>query len=356
MPVTLTLPTLTTPDDLADIHEELSRLRQHVTHLAGVAENTAPAGQVADITGRLDALTGRLDALAAQVAALAEQPPTPPTPPTPGPAPEHPGHQPGLTYLGYSTPLVDFDTERARVGEPTVHRIFTGNTRDGSKEVDWITRSHQAGRLPWTSWSGDPTVGELEARFAWYQTLDAPALVTWHHEPVGDMTPAEYVAGWEALLDRADRMGGLGQVTLAPIMNGYPFGAWQTWTDEQIAEWLPDRLLERLPLTGFDVYHGGTVANQKEPPAPKLERMLAWADRHPVRQLGLGETGCFNAADWVDEWAVITDSGRFSAVCYFNSGLNTREGVPTWQLDGDLLSVFQASLASDRVARLTARH
>lgn len=161
-----------------------------------------------------------------------------------------PGHQPGLVYLGFSSPQDQYESEVARVGRPTVRRGIYTDVGSVSREVATMRESMDQGRLPWTSFSGDwadVASGRwddtLRERFEAYRSLPAPALATFAHEPVGDGDPADFVAAWTRILDLADQVG-TGYVSLVPIMNGYVWGTWGSWSDAQISQYLPDELLQ----------------------------------------------------------------------------------------------------------------
>jgi hypothetical protein len=291
-----------------------------------------------------------------------------PTPtPTPTTTPEQeqlptgsllPGHQPGLVYVGFAAPEQVYEQEVSRVGATSLRRGRYVRIGDVDGEIASMRASLARGRLPWTSFSGnwrEVAAGEwdevLRRRFAAYRELGAPALVTFAHEPIGDGDPQDFVAAWRHLLDLADAEG-TGQVSLVPIMNGYVWGTWAEWPDWRIRRWLPDDLLQRWPMVGVDIYHGATVDDPGQPPAERMEELLAWADRNGVALLGIGETGVHDAQSWQDTWAFVeSHSDRFMAVSYFNSRRNVRPGA-AWYLDEETLAEFRGSLLSPVVARL----
>jgi hypothetical protein len=269
-----------------------------------------------------------------------------------------PGYQPGMVYLGFSSPEESYEDEADRVGEPTVRRGRYLGIEEIDAELATMRDSLQAGRLPWTSFSTDwdaVTAGRWDAvlrqRFAGYRSLPGPALATFSHEPVGKGEPAAFTAAWRHILDLADEVG-TGQVSLVPIMNGYIWGDWAGWTDDEIAAYLPPDLLARWPLVGVDVYHGATRDSPGQPPSTRLADIVTWADRQGVGLLAIGEIGVHDAEAWTDTWAFVKDNAeRFMAVSYFNSTRNVRLGAD-WYLQGETLEAFQDSLASPTVARL----
>ncbi len=269
-----------------------------------------------------------------------------------------PGHTRGKVYLGFAAPEPAYAREVGRVGVPTVRRGPYVQMSEISKEIRDIKQSTEACRLSWTSFKADwkavaagQVDDQLRARFAAYRSLDAPALATFAHEPVNDGAPEDFVAAWTHILDLADDVG-TGQVSLVPIMNGFVWSSTRVgYSDQQIDDYLPASLLERWPMVGADVYDG-----QGRPGTPglsvrdRLHAMLAWADRHDVEVLGIGETGVREASNWSDAWAFIEDNAdRFMAVSYFNSGRNVRAG-DEWYLKDDKLVAFQESLDSPTVA------
>lgn len=266
-----------------------------------------------------------------------------------------PGHQPSKIYLGWAHPLPTYEDEVARLGLPGVQRYYCKPT-ELEKERSVAQTAWARGSLPWGSFSGlNFTDADFERRVLEYQTWSQPALITWAHEPVGDMTYDHYTRTWRRLLDVADRLGGTGQVTLCPIMNGFPWGAHDTWTDTEIAEWFPQDLLERWKLLGMDVYHGGTLSDPKDGPANRVGRILKWAERARYAGLfGFGETGTHTADEWVSTWSVIVASKRFMTVAWFNSTRNNRPGVNWYLADGEPRTrEFLKSLASSDCAWLS---
>jgi hypothetical protein len=277
-------------------------------------------------------------------------------------APEQPpGYQPGRVYLGFTSPDPEYEWEVTRVGEPTVRRGRYLDIGDVAEEAETMQRSLERGRLPWTSFSADwRAVADgvyddvLRRHFAGYRRLDGPALVTFAHEPIGKGRPEDFANAWRHILDLADEVG-TGQVTLLPVMNGYVWGPWASWSDEEISAYLPPDLLARWPMIGVDVYHGATRSTPGATPAEVLDNVLAWADRNGVALLSIGELGVHDAQTWDETWAFIEQhSTRFMAVSYYNSKVNVRPGVE-WYLSGDTLEAFRESLASPVVAHLAPR-
>jgi hypothetical protein len=270
-----------------------------------------------------------------------------------------PGHQPGLVYLGFASPEPLYEQEVARVGEPAVRRGRYLQIEDVEAELATMRESMELGRLPWTSFKADwheVASGQwdehLIRRFDGYRALPGPALATFSHEPVGDGDPAMFVAAWRHILDVAGRQGGTGPVTLVPVMNGYVWSDWASWSDARIAQYLPPDLLDRWPVVGVDVYHGGPQNQPGQPPNELLKGILAWADRNDVQLLSIGEIGVHDAAAWNGAWSFVErHRDRFMAVAYFNSEVNVEPGRH-WRLEGDVLAAFRESLRSPSVARL----
>lgn len=268
------------------------------------------------------------------------------------------GYQHGKVYLGFTSPEGDYEREVDRVGDPSVRRGRYLDIGDVKAEIDTMRTSLARGRLPWTSYSAnwrEVASGKWDAvlreHFAGYRSLPGPGLVTFAHEPTGKGDPKDFVAAWHHLLDLADREG-TGSVTLLPVMNGYVWGPWADWSDEQIEAYLPADLLARWPVVGLDIYHGATAESPGARPAQVLANVVSWADRTGVELLAIGEIGVHDADAWREVWSFMErHRDRFVAVSYYNSHVNVRPGVE-WYLSGETLDAFRESLASPFVARL----
>jgi hypothetical protein len=307
---------------------------------------------------------------------------------------DFPGHQPGKIYLGYGVDAAScaagstLAEEQARTGATRLGRYYEGNMTSTSAEVSRFESELAAGRLAWISFKENPyswaqiAAGDaddvLAAKAAAYRGVSGPGLITFHHEPSGDGTPAEYVAAWQRILDVWQAAGGTGQITPTPILNGFFLGyphSGRGYTDDEMAEWLPDSLIARFRVIGYDGYDAGSYGNIGIPLVKVVRRWREWLLRRQAviadgqrRYLALGETGVFFGSDnpavtsyltsgdgdfpggypgWTTLWQYLVDTasgdGAHVAVNYFNSIVNTRA-----QCDWSLAARRPTTTAADQ--------
>ncbi|MFO0742929.1 MAG: hypothetical protein U0270_44045 [Labilithrix sp.] len=308
-----------------------------------------------------------------------------------------PGHKVGKVYLGYgvdeaSCPAgATLAEEEALTGPTTLLRWYEGRIDATTAEVKHFDEAFTSGRLAWSSFKEQPYTWKqiadgaaddtLKAKAVAFQAAKGPGLVTFHHEPSGDGTPAEYVAAWNRILDVWRDAGGTGPITPAPILNGFfqsfPNGG-SGYTDLQMAEWIPDTLLARFRVIGFDGYDGGDYTSPGIPVARTVRKWHEWLLRRQAviadgkrRYLALGEVGVFFAksrasvtswptsADgefvggypgWDAVWTALTKygdgDGAYIAVNYFDSIKNT-SASNDWSLRARRPTTGAADLACD---------
>lgn len=163
-----------------------------------------------------------------------------------------------------------------------------------------------------------------------------------HHEPVNDPdgSAADYVAMTLRWMGRVRPLAP--HIDLSTIVNGFMWSAKaQGFTDDAIAAWLPDELLEAADITAADCYHGGTPAKPLENAGVKIERMSAWATRKGVKRLGIGEFNGLSASAITHAMDAVRSDGRFVYAAIYNSNVNNREGIE-WVLTGERLEAFRA--------------
>jgi hypothetical protein len=286
-----------------------------------------------------------------------------------------PGHQPGRIYLGMSAPSEDWSGSLADLVPqvPGVRRKFY-EWNDASAESSQIASDHAARRLPWVSFKPPVTGGtvpqrwdaiasgahdaDIRARARRYAALDAPVIVTFHHEPSNDAPDADgarWAAAWIRIYDVMDDETGLANTTFAPIVGDWLFNPKNS---QDPARWILPGVISRQPFLGIDLYQN----NSSEGFEVRIERILAWLADHgdPGAMIGIGETGATdlffekNAARptavewWLDSWTwAVANTDRVGVVSYFNS---TRNSKPDhyWALDESTgkLDAFKTSLAS----------
>ncbi|MBI5507972.1 MAG: hypothetical protein HY903_04355 [Deltaproteobacteria bacterium] len=305
---------------------------------------------------------------------------------------DFPGYQAGKIYLGYNVEDVpgelyaDWHTgcpngttlaeEQTYTGpNPTrLARKFEGKIDFTADEVLEFETALAADRLGWVSFKGrkagsapdDPTYtwtqiadGEadsiLQDKATMYQTVSGPGLVTFHHEPYQDGVVSEYVRAWHRILDVWEAAGGTGMITPCPVLNGNFLSTLES--EDLLAEWMPNSLLARFRVIGFDAFDTGTYAKPGIPVDRTIRKWRQWLaarqqqiDDGHQRYLAVGATGVFYGSTrtsprssafpdgypgWDTVWGtlVANSSGDASyvAVNYYNAIINTRTGVD-WSL------------------------
>jgi len=257
-----------------------------------------------------------------------------------------------------SAPSTEWSARLAETGGVDARRIF-GDLGSPTSAIRVATSEVAAGRMPVVSfkvpnndWAGvaagtyDAQLRDVTARLA---ALPGQVFVTLHHEPSGDGTPADYSA---MLAHALPILGAPTNVLAGPIVNGFWWSNGnQGLTDAEIAQWLPTNVLAVSEVVAADTYQGGTTAKPGENAGVKITNMSAWATRVGVAHLGIGEYNGLDAASISAAGTAVLADPRFSFACAFNSNVNNRADV-SWQLTGDRLTAFQATVAKARAERV----
>jgi hypothetical protein len=258
------------------------------------------------------------------------------------------------TRIGMSAPATEWSSRLGETGNVDARRIF-GNLSTPSGALNTASAEVAAGRMPILSfkvpdndWAGvaagkfDAQLRDLTSRLAAFK---APVFVTLHHEPAGDGTPADYSA---MMVHALPILSGPATVDAGPIVNGFWWSnGSQGLTDAEIAQWLPASVLKASEVVAADTYQGGTTINPGEDAGVKIANMSKWATRVGVSRLGIGEYNGLNAASITAAGNALLADPRFSFAAVFNSNENNRPDV-SWQLTGDRLAAFRATLAQAR--------
>lgn len=314
-----------------------------------------------------------------------------------GGATPFPGYRAGKVYLGYGVDEASCSAgttlaqEEALTGPTTLRRWYEGKIDATTAEMKHFDDAFMSGRLAWSSFKGQPYTWKqiadgaaddvLKAKATAFQAAKGPGLVTFHHEPYNDGTPADFVAAWNRILDVWRDAGGTGPITPAPILNGFFQGypnAGKGYTDLEMAEWLPDTLLARFRVIGFDGYDANDYVAPGIPVARTIRKWHEWLLRRQAviadgkrRYLALGEVGVFFGASraslttwptstenefgggypgWNTVWTALTKygdgDGAYVAVNYFNSIKNTSANND-WSLRARRPTTGAADLACD---------
>lgn len=254
--------------------------------------------------------------------------------------PDTPAPAPVRTILGMSAPADKWDQRLREVGPDgvTARRIFANFTSTGRDQANLIEAAVAAGMLPVVSYKGTPSAANVKAVRDYLASLDVPVMAVWHHEPRGDMTPAEFVTGSRAFLAAKSE-----KVQVGPILNGWLLDRKR---DEFLTYTAPD-LFDAWDFLGIDTYQAN--ADSTTYPghriAPLLE-MLSDAGR-PDMPVVIGEYNGFTAAAIEESGRLFLECPNVKAALVWNSG-PTGLGTP---LDGDRLAAFRATKADPRVKR-----
>ena len=230
-----------------------------------------------------------------------------------------PGHLPGKTYIGLhgSTDLT---------GPTAVNRSY-GQWGDDASEDRQIKADHANNLLPWVSFKPPADCGadlgcitdgshdaEILAKAARYRTYAKPVITTFFHEPVGDVTAQAFNAAY-LHIDRIFDAEGTGQVTFAPILNGYLWNDWYQGSKGAVEEWVSPELVATTPLFGADHY-GQTH---------EIRRMFDYLVARGVASVGIAEFGRDHGAAEFEQTLALFDEYRSSlaVVAYFNSRIQT---------------------------------
>jgi len=259
--------------------------------------------------------------------------------------------------IGMSAPAGEWSTRLSETGSVDARRIF-GTLTSPSNALKLASSEVLAGRMPIISlkvpnndWAGvgtgkyDAQLRDVTAKLA---ALKGNVFVTLHHEPTGDGTPTDYAA---MLKHALPILAAPATVTAGPIVNGFWWSnGGQGMTDAEIAQWLPSPVLKASEVIAADTYQGGTTVKPGENAGVKIANMSRWAGRVGVAKLGIGEYNGLNAASITAAGDALLADPRFAFAAAFNSNENNRPDVD-WQLTGDRLTAFKATVAKSRAAR-----
>lgn len=244
-----------------------------------------------------------------------------------------------------------WDSRMAEVGgagKIKARRVYGGATISpttgiASGKLDLVKQARDAGMLPIFSYKtgnlndddmkrGTEKVGDqLEA-------IGVPCTASYHHEPRGDMTTAEFVRRQKMLMPLLERSN----LSRGPILNG--FLSESNWTE--LEAWCPDELFSSTywQWWGADCYQQGSLTNPAQPWARRrMERCRAFLDSRGYTdwKILVGETNGFSAASMTDcmEGGYDPANGIW-VTCMWDSG-----GLV---LTGDRVTAFANSLDDPR--------
>ena len=257
----------------------------------------------------------------------------------------------GAPLIGMSAPAKLWAQRVREVGDGlTARRIFADLVNGPTSQIRAIEQAHADGLLPVVSYKvgGDvagAVAGEFNAvarrtaeRLASY---DKPTAVTFWHEPLGDMTPAEYVAASKQILPEFKR----DKLRVGPLLNGWLLDA----KEATLASFAPDALFDIWDWFGIDTYESGTMADPGEAkPADRIRAARRFlTSRGYDHALGIGEYNGFSAATIADAGEAILSTEDVWFGCLWNSDGDGKG----YFLRDERLEAFRATLADPRAAQ-----
>jgi hypothetical protein len=262
--------------------------------------------------------------------------------PTPAPEPEPPTTGRKM-ILGMSSPAKDWDTRLGQVGADgiTARRIFADLTADGRSQSDLIAAAVKAKMMPVVSYKGTPTAANLAAVKGYLASLGVPVVAVYHHEPHGDMTPAEFVTRSRAFLNAVQAPN----VKVGPFLNGWLL-------DRRVADfasYTDADLLNRWDFVGIDTYEAGTIEAPADPkPAARIPLLVKWLASvgHAGKPIAVGEYNGYSGATIAAAGEAFLSEPTVEFACMWNSTIGKGH-----VLEGERLAAFRATKADPRVKR-----
>lgn len=299
------------------------------------AENGSLAGPAQAVT-----VSGASAGRAVKFGAVTTPTPTPPPTPTPGTGGK----------FGMSAPDNLWAQRLAEVGGPAhikYRRIYITGFDGGLGKVQ---DSLNAGMTPIISWKtgsyswSQVASGQADASIRSLVTklnaIPGKKFLAIHHEPNGDGTPKD----WSAMQVRAlPILKTANQATVGVIGNGWWWSQRsQGLSDAQIAEWIPDAVINVSDVIAGDTYQDASL---NEDGGVKMKGMADWARRHPnVKGLGVGEFNGLSAGGITNAMNVAKAESKFVWALMWNSQAGGVLGTP---LSGVRLDAFKAGLATN---------
>lgn len=249
--------------------------------------------------------------------------------------------------FGMSAPDDKWDERLVQVGGKTnikFRRIFYQNLTQTNYSK--VQESLDDGMVPVISWKVAPytwaQVGSgqadsaLQSLVTRLNAIPGKKHLVLHHEPAGDGTAADFVA---MQLRALPILKTAQQATVGPIANGWWWSAKsQGYTDAEIAQWLPDSVINLSDVIASDTYQDESL---NEDGSIKALRMAAWAKRKGnVDALGIGEFNGWEASAVTNVMNVVKAEPLYKWALVWNSG-PTGLGTP---LEGDRLEAFKAGI------------
>lgn len=253
----------------------------------------------------------------------------------------------GSTRIGMSSPASLWDQRLREVGPGVSARRIFADLRDGAtNQIGLIEAAHAAGMMPVISYKvGGDAAGAAAGKYnavaeqaaARLESYGLPTTVTYWHEPHGDLSPAQFVAGNKQLLPAFKR----GKIKVGPFLNG--------WLLDRLlptfGSYCPDELFGLWDWFGIDTYESGTMESPGViKPADRIPKLVNFvASRGFSHPLGIGEYNGYSGQTILDAGNAILDEDQVAFGCMWNSTIGKG-----YALTGARLEAFRTTLADPR--------
>jgi hypothetical protein len=256
-----------------------------------------------------------------------------------------------------SAPASEWANRVAEVGAQGLkaRRIFADLAQGAQHQKSLIDAAVGAGMLPVVSYKvGTNYTGAATGAFDTVATQAANflasynvpiAVVVWH-EPMSDMTGAQYVAMQNRLMPK---FKGVGQLKVGPILNGFLLTQPNQQPGQGVDEfttYTSPTLMNLWDFFGIDTYQPGTITNPGSVmPAERVTRLLQWLAEQgkPNMPIGVGEYNGFSSAAISGMGDILLGTPNTWFGCVWNVD-EARAGI----LTGDRLTAYKTTKADPR--------
>lgn len=265
----------------------------------------------------------------------------------------------GLKTIGMSAPSSLWSQRLAEVGPAGVkaRRIFADLTSTGQDQASLIGAAVSAGMLPVVSYKLPVSGGAyriteaLAGSFdAWVNSLgnyldglNVPVAAVFHHEPRGDLTPAQFIAlnkRYTPLVRKSS------DIKVGCFLNGFLLDG-SSSAQAEFASYTDATLLNLWDWFGIDAYHAGTITDPDpvKTPGARIRLTCEWLQARglPDKPVGIGEYNGHTAAAVADAGEASLSEAQVWFSCVWNS-----DGGSFSPLTGTRLTAFQATKADPR--------
>ena len=265
-----------------------------------------------------------------------------------------PAPQQALKVIGMSAPASQWANRVSEVGTGGLkaRRIFADLANGAQNQSSLINQAIAAGMMPVISYKvGSSPAAAIAGQYdtvaaqaaAYLASFGVPMAVVIWHEPLDNMTGAEFVALQSRLVPK---FKGVGHLKVGPILNGFlltqpsqPAGV------NEFTSYTSPALMDLWDWFGIDSYQAGTQTNPGTPPADRVYALLDWlADHgHPDMAVGVGEYNAFTAAAITGMGEALLSTLNTWFGCVWNNAA-ADAGI----LTGSRLTAYQATKADPR--------